>query len=280
MAVVNHSKKEINAKIVYYGPADCGKGTALKYIFSRIKPSLRGELKNVPAGADNLMFFDFSPFDGPTRNGYRVRLHVYTLTGRVTNPATWKMTLKGTDGLIVMLDSSSDRISDNQEKISQLRDFLSAYGIGLQDTPAVLQLNGFESGLPAMNSEQLVSSIDLDGLPCFYSNANRGEGLLEALTALFKMVLDRITENGDEDRGSSEAADLEDLPELTGNHSIEGSENSSETDAIQADEIILSPVSLSHEGVSVQGTTLRIPLDITCGGTNRRLIVTVSVDPE
>src|SRR6185369_12107232 len=104
MALVNHAKKEINAKIVFYGPAGSGKSTALNYIYSRIKPSLRGDLKTVPAGADNLFLFDFSPFEAPLPDGYRVRMHVYTLAGNVTNPATWKMTLKGADGVIIMVN--------------------------------------------------------------------------------------------------------------------------------------------------------------------------------
>ena len=143
MALVNHAKKEINAKIVYYGPAGSGKNTALTYIYSRIKPSLRGELKSVPAGADNLLFFDFSPFEAPLPHGYRVRLHVYTLTGTVTNPATWKMTLKGADGIILMVNPAAEYAAEARESVAQLRDFLSAYGVGLHDTPAVLQLNNF-----------------------------------------------------------------------------------------------------------------------------------------
>jgi len=143
MALVNHAKKEINAKIIYFGPPGCGKSTALNYIYSRIRPALRGELKCVPAGGGNLLFFDFSPFEAPLPDGYRFRLHIYTLTGPVTNPATWKMTLKGADGIAIMVDSSPDSLSNAQEGVSQLRDFLSAYGVGLQDTPAILQLNDF-----------------------------------------------------------------------------------------------------------------------------------------
>jgi signal recognition particle receptor subunit beta len=195
MALVNHTKKEINAKIVYFGPPESGKNTALQYIFSRIKPSLRGQIKNVPAGGDNLLFFDFSPFDGPLSDGYRVRLHVYTLTGRVTNPATWKMMLKGADGLIIMLDASPDRISDAGESISQLRAFLSTYGVGLQDVSAVLQPNRFNRERVVMDDEELGLSIGLADLPCCPSCTTSGEGVLEALVVLSRLILERLAED-------------------------------------------------------------------------------------
>jgi len=256
MALVNHAKKEINAKIVYFGPAGSGKSTALRYIFSRIKPSLRGELKNIPADGDNLLFFDFSPFDGPMRDGYRVRLHVYTLTGRIANPATWKMTLKGADGLIIMVDGSPEKISDAQESISQLKDFLAAYGVGLRDTSAVLQLNIFKREQAVMDAEQLASQMDLAGLPCCTSCATSGEGVLEALTTLSRQVLDRVAEK--DNRCS------EDIEEPVAGEIMDG---------------VLPPISLACQGARVEGSTLRIPLDITCGGTSRRLVVTVSIDP-
>jgi signal recognition particle receptor subunit beta len=256
MALVNHAKKEINAKIVYFGPAGSGKSTALRYIFSRIKPSLRGELKNIPADGDNLLFFDFSPFDGPMRDGYRVRLHVYTLTGRIANPATWKMTLKGADGLIIMVDSAPGRISDAQESISQLKDFLAAYGVGLHDTSAVLQLNSFTREQAVMDAEQLASLMDLAGLPCCTSCATSGEGVLEALTTLSRQVLDRVAEKDNR-----------------------CDDNIEESVAGEIKDEVLLPISLACQGARVDGSTLRIPLDITCGGTNRRLVVTVSVDP-
>ena len=199
MALINHAKKEINAKIVYYGPAGSGKGAALTYIYSRIKPSLRGDLKSVPAGADNLLFFDFNPFETPLPNGYRVRLHVYTLTGTVTNPATWKMTLKGADGIIIMVTPGAERITETRESVSQLRGFLSAYGIGLHETPVLLQCNSPAHGndSDAANTAEIAAALDLSALPLLRSNAASGEGFLEALTALSRQLLDRVAASND-----------------------------------------------------------------------------------
>ncbi|MEI6207241.1 MAG: hypothetical protein WCP20_10690 [Desulfuromonadales bacterium] len=283
MALVNHSKKEINAKIVYYGPAGSGKRTALNYIFSKIKPSLRGELKKVPASEDNLLFFDFSPFEGPLSDGYRVRLHVYTLTGRVTNPATWKMTLKGADGLVIMVDASPGRISDVRESISRLREYLSVYGVGLHDTSAVLQLNRFEREQSVADCEQLVSSLDLAGLPCTLSHAISGEGVLEALTTLSRMTLNRLTEtdNRCDEKNVEEpgVGDSEDIRELSRDSSGKFDRNSSEAAVVQTQTESIPPISLACSGEAhLEGAVLRIPLDISCGGAKRRVIVSVSVD--
>ena len=284
MALVNHVKREINAKIVYFGPAASGKRTALNYIYSRIKPSLRGDLKNVPAGGDSLLFFDFSPFDAPLADGYRVRLHVYTLSGPVSNPATWKMILKGTDGVVILVDAADERLAAAQASVAQLRDLLSAYGVGLHDTPTVLQLNdrGREAARPDV--ERLASALELSGLPACLSATASGEGVLEALTTLSRLVLDRIR-------------DTAALAETAGQPTV-----SVETESLRPtcpDELHSSRQSATpavfptqHEPdgtphlvpVSPElddtGTTLRIPLDVTFGGTCRRLVITVAVSSE
>ncbi len=283
MALVNHAKREINAKIVYFGPAGSGKSTALKYIFSRIKPSLRGELKKVPTGGDSLLFFDFSPFDAPLPDGYRVRLHVYTLTGPVANPATWKMTLKGADGLIIMADASPERFFDVQNSVAQLRDLLSAYGVGLHDTPAVLQMNSFRQEQSAMSCEQFATAANLAGLPCRLSCVASGEGVLEALTTLSRLVLDRVDaqyKRRDDRAREPVAPDSEDIDDASGEAlpGVPGLLTGVSDARIQAESAL--PVTLVCQGVSVEGTTVRIPLEVSCGGSRRKLIIKVSVDPE
>lgn len=274
MALVNHAKKEINAKIVYFGPAGCGKSTALNYIYSRIKPSLRGELKSIPAGSDNLLFFDFSPFEAPLPNGYRIRLHIYTLTGAVTNPATWKMTLKGTDGIIIMVNPADERSAETRESISQLRDFLSAYGVGLHDTPSVLQLNSFSKEQQPRGFETALS-LDLPSLTTCNCNAASGTGLLEAMTTLSRLVLDKVTAN------------IEPFEEIIGDNS-----QSAETESSEVYHQDLSPPTidahsdssiqvslLTHEVASENGS-IRIPLTITHGDSFRRVVVTLKIDVE
>ncbi|MDD2581716.1 MAG: GTPase domain-containing protein [Desulfuromonadaceae bacterium] len=284
MALVNHAKKEINAKIVYYGPSGSGKSTALTYIYSRIKPSLRGELKCVPAGADNLLFFDFSPFETPLANGYRVRLHVYTLTGIVTNPATWKMTLKGADGIIIMVDAAAGQAAENRESVSQLRDFLSAYGVGLHETPAVLQLNSFTHLSHPAEESDIAAALDLSTLKTCHTNAASGEGLLDALTALSSQVIELVKARGQQDdqTNSTDMPVLDIADSGTGLRSTSGTATQKDAEYITAAQLSFErpPVAFLTEDLSVEGTTLRIPLEIQCGNTQRRLVVTVSVASE
>jgi hypothetical protein len=281
MALINHSKKEINAKIIYFGPAGCGKNTALKYIYSRIKPTLRGEIKHIPAGGDNLLFFDFSPFDAPLSDGYHVRLHVYTLTGPVVNPATWKMTLKGADGIVVMVDASSDRLSIAQESVSQLRDYLSAYGVGLQETPAILLLNDPADNVRSIDDSEFPSKLDLPGITTCSARSASGEGVIESVTRLSRLVVDRLA--GIENR--VQAAD----------HSavIDRSEKSESSSEIYANSVQTPDVAELQTGladsplisvlscdVSVEGSVVRIPLEISFKESSRRVVISVSIEPE
>jgi len=276
MALVNHAKKEINAKIVYYGPAGSGKNTALTYIYSRVKPSLRGELRTVPAGMDNLMLFDFSPFDIPLPHGYRLRMHVYTLTGVVTNPATWKMTLKGADGIVIMLNPAAGHTAESKESVSQLRDFLSAYGVGLHETPAVLQLNSFINENCAFDATEIAAALDLSGLTACSSNSASGEGLLESLSAISRQVLERVTvideKSGTEIAPGNSSASNEPIK------IVQRGKSNDHVDIPDAEEIM--QLTLLSEKVSSEGRTIRFPLEIKQGEKLRRLVVTVNVELE
>jgi hypothetical protein len=216
-------------------------------------------------------------------NGYRVRLHVYTLTGIVTNPATWKMTLKGADGIIIMVNPAPDHAAETRESVSQLRDFLSAYGVGLHETPAVLQFNSFTQEKQPDEVSEIAAALDLAPLTICSSKAACGEGLLEALTMLFRQVLERIDTGDQQDKHAdhAEKPDLAVAPKEPDSIAASSSATQAGSGKILAPQLADKPrVTLLSKDLFVEGTTLRIPLEIQCGDTRNRLVVSVSVASE
>lgn len=295
MALVNHAKREINAKIIYYGPEKVGKATSLRYVYDRIKPALRGELKTIPASGSSLLFFDFSPFEQLVFGGYRVRLHVYTLQGKVTNPAAWKMTLKGADGIVVVADASPAEVSSSCESLLQLREYLGSYGVGLHDIPFVLQLNK-EDLTGQISIEDATHAIGVVDRQSFLSSAISGTGVLEALTALSKLIMEQIGRRDDlqqvdpldiGDKKSHSISEGEHQDRVVENQDTKTTYVSEIDTVISIDAtpdientIFVPAVSLCESGVSMDGTTVRIPLNISRPGGMQRMVVTVDVSME
>jgi len=295
MALVNHAKREINAKIVYYGPEKVGKATSLRYVFNRIKQSLRGELKTIPASGSSLFFFDFSPFEQLVFGGYRVRLHIYTLQGKVTNPAAWKMTLKGADGIVIVADASPAEVSSSCESLLQLREYLGSYGVGLHDIPYVLQLNKTDlSG--HVSVEVATRATGLHDSQSFLTSAVNGTGVLEALTALSKLFMEQIGKRDDlqqvvhphmGDKNSHLTSEDEQQDVVLDSQDSKATYVSDIDTVISVDAtadiekaIFVPDVSLCDSGVSVSGTTVKIPLKISRPGGLQRIVVTVDVSME
>lgn len=188
MAVINHAKREINAKIVYFGSPGCGKGKLFHFIHQRIKPSLCGPLKTMPAGSDTLLFFDYIPFENSSLDGYRIRFHLYTMTGPVTNPGTWKMTLKGLDGLAFVTTGAEAGGSAAAESLRVLRSMLAAYGKDLCSLPR-LWLSCGSKGKEPEHSE--CKDYFDENLKHACSVAS-GEGVLQSLAQLSQAVLQQL----------------------------------------------------------------------------------------
>ena len=290
MALINQATREINAKIVYYGREGVGKRVSLKYLYDRIKPSLRGELKTVPASGDSLLFFDFSPFEYPVLGGYRIRFHMYSLTGTVANPAAWKMTLKGADGVVIVDDASPEKIPATRESISRLRGFLAAYGIGLHDIPCVLQLNRLGGGVRSPETG-IAAELDLPDMRSCFSEAGSDGGVLEALSLLSRDIMScigqddalrtdgrTVTPEVERDADDSPVPIPLGLEELLLKSESVQSIAEAEKHVVGVDGRDRLQVVQSGEWAAGSEGTVRIPLEITLGGVSRRLVVSIAIE--
>jgi len=295
MALINHAKREINAKIVYYGQEGVGKRASLKYLYDRIKPSLRGELKTVSASGDSLLFFDFSPFENPLFGGYRIRLHMYSLVGVVTNPAAWKMTLKGADGVVIVADAAPEMMPATRECISNLRGALSAYGVGLHDLPCILQVNRGAS-TASSSGANIAAELDLPGMRTCFSTDGSGEGVLEGLSHISRDILTRIgqddslrdgerkpvPETAREEVGAAtpEAHDLENPSTASGLVGLpaEGASLNLEKHSVDSDGCEQVVIALAGSGAVCSEGAVQVPLDITIAGISRRFVVSIAIE--
>jgi signal recognition particle receptor subunit beta len=188
MALVNHQTREINAKIVYYGPGLCGKTTNIHMIFHRIAPGQRGKLISLATETDRTLFFDFLPVELGTIKNYKVRFHLYTVPGQVFYNATRKLVLKGADGVIFVADSQRAMLDANIESISNLRDNLHDQGINLSSFPTVIQYN--KRDLPdVLPLDELNAAVNPRLVPFYEAVATTGDGVLKTFTAISKLVL-------------------------------------------------------------------------------------------
>ncbi|HEY6873192.1 MAG TPA: ADP-ribosylation factor-like protein [Geobacteraceae bacterium] len=203
MALINHAKGEINAKLVYVGPASAGKATNLNHIYGKLKESFRGSFKSMNLQNDRMLFFDFLPSGQGNVNGYSVRFHVYTITGEVTHPSSWKMVLKGADGLVFVADSGPDRMAANMESLKGVKAAIASYGKAVSDIPCVIQCNKRDV-TPALDLEVLGRALNPGNCPQVPAVAGRGEGVLDSLFTLVKMVLKNLRAAGLDLQGEPE----------------------------------------------------------------------------
>ena len=191
MAVINYSKKEISAKIVYYGPSLCGKTTNIQSVYASLKPDQKGKLVSLATEADRTLFFDFLPVEIANIRGFKTRLHFYTVPGQVYYNSTRRAVLTGVDGLVFVADSQRDKMEENIESLNNLEENLNYYGKSIKSIPIVIQYNKRDLADVASVAE-MEQMINPYGYPSFEAVATTGEGVLETLTKITKMVLQHI----------------------------------------------------------------------------------------
>jgi mutual gliding-motility protein MglA len=191
MTFINYASREINCKIVYYGPGLCGKTTNLQHIYDSTSPQAKGKLISLATETDRTLFFDFMPLELGTVRGFKTRFHLYTVPGQVYYDASRKLILKGVDGVVFVADSQEERMDANVESLYNLEDNLAAQGYDLKQLPYVLQLN--KRDLPnVIPMEDLTYELRKKDEPVFEAVAKTGDGVFDTLKAVAKQVLTEL----------------------------------------------------------------------------------------
>ncbi len=188
MSFINYASREINCKIVYYGPGLCGKTTNLQYVYQKTAPEAKGKMISLATETERTLFFDFLPLALGEIRGFKTRFHLYTVPGQVFYDASRKLILKGVDGVVFVADSQEERLDANIESMENLKVNLEEQGYQLEKIPFVIQYN--KQDLPNTTSvEELRNLLNPDSVPEFQACATTGEGVFETLKAVAKLIL-------------------------------------------------------------------------------------------
>ena len=220
MSMINYASREINCKLVYYGPGLGGKTTNLEHVYNKVAPDTRGKMVSLATETERTLFFDFLPVDLGTIRGFKTRFHLYTVPGQVYYNASRKLILKGVDGVVFVADSQIERMEANIESMQNLYDNMAEYGYDLTKIPFIIQYNkrdlpnaapikdlqaqlnpGWPVEDPARQKPtpdpwnqgefmiQQVNGTWIERAPYFESVALTGDGVFDALKAVAKLVL-------------------------------------------------------------------------------------------
>ena len=195
MSFINYMAREINCKIVYYGPGLCGKTTNLQYIYERTNPEAKGKMISLATETERTLFFDFLPLSLGEIRGFKTRFHLYTVPGQVFYDASRKLILKGVDGVIFVADSQIERLEANQESLDNLRTNLAEQGYSLEKIPYVIQYN--KRDLPnVVDVAELRELLNPMTVPSYEAVARTGIGVFDTLKAVSKLVLTELKRGG------------------------------------------------------------------------------------
>ena len=188
MSFINYSSREINCKIVYYGPGLCGKTTNLQYIYAKTNPEAKGKMISLETETERTWFFDVLPLSLGEIRGFKTRFHLYTVPGQVFYDASRKLILKGVDGVVFVADSQAERMDANLESLDNLRINLKEQGYELDNLPYVVQYN--KRDLPnAVELNYLRTYLNPTKVPDYEGVATTGVGVFDTLKAVAKQVL-------------------------------------------------------------------------------------------
>ncbi len=188
MVSINYATREVTCKIVYYGPGLSGKTTNLIYVHEKVPSSTKGKLISLATEADRTLYFDFLPINIGQVNGFTAKFQLYTVPGQVYYNATRKLVLRGVDGLVFVADSQADKMDENIESLTNLKENLAEYGYDYKNFPIVIQYN--KRDLPgAMTVEDLEAKLNPEKWKSFEGEAVKGTGVFDTLKMIIKLVL-------------------------------------------------------------------------------------------
>ncbi|HJX53482.1 MAG TPA: GTPase domain-containing protein [Polyangia bacterium] len=191
MSFINYSSREINCKLVYYGPGLGGKTTNLQFIYAKTSPEAKGKMISLATETERTLFFDFLPLSLGEIRGFKTRFHLYTVPGQVFYDASRKLILKGVDGVIFVADSQVERMEANIESLDNLRQNLIEQGYNLDKLPFIIQYN--KRDLPNIASlAELHAELNPTNVPEFEARATTGVGVFETLKAIARAVLTEL----------------------------------------------------------------------------------------
>ena len=198
MAIINQATKELQVKIVYYGPGKGGKTTNLEQVHSNAQDvQEKGKLVSLATSSDRTLFFDFLPIEAMSIKGFKTKFQLYTVPGQVIYNTTRQLVLRGVDGIVFVADSQYDKMAENVESFSNLEENLKALKLNLSDIPYVLQYNkrDLPNVAPVEYMEFLLNNRDVQ-VPSFSAAATKCEGVFDSLNMITRLLLNKFINEG------------------------------------------------------------------------------------
>jgi len=193
MAIINRATKELQLKVVYYGPAKSGKTTNLEQVHANVQvpdPAAKGKMTSLATSSDRTLFFDFFPLEATTIKGFKTKFSLFTVPGQVIYNATRQIVLRGVDGIVFVADSQYDKMGENIETFQHMIDNLKSLNLNLDEIPYVIQYNkrDTDDAAPVEYLEYVLNNREVH-VPCFEGIANKCEGVFETLNMITKMLI-------------------------------------------------------------------------------------------
>jgi mutual gliding-motility protein MglA len=195
MAIINQATKELQVKIVYYGPALCGKTTNLVQVHDHVQTENggKGKLVSLATSSDRTLFFDFLPIEAMAIKGYKTKFQLYTVPGQVIYNTTRQLVLRGVDGVVFVADSQYDKMEENVKSLANLEENLKTVNLNLVEIPYVLQYNkrDLPNVAPVDYMEFLLNNREVQ-VPSFTASAHKCEGVFETLNMITRLLLHKF----------------------------------------------------------------------------------------